>query len=190
MLRLTLFIIIFILASCSSNKATEEKERTNASNAEIGKNMAIDEPPNQSLNSIQSSCSANYERLKKDYELFGRWIISNSQVNFNYIYEIYQSENQYVGISLHRNFNFSTEILSRNEDIFAIKGSDIYYEIDSKKRMAIHGLEPKSGYTASLLTEQDEVAMNIAKDILDSLYIPEPEIFNSHDEVREPSKRN
>ncbi|KAF5434820.1 hypothetical protein C5S36_04315 [Candidatus Methanophagaceae archaeon] len=56
-----------------------------------------------------SSGNSNYDKLKTDYELFGKWKITNTTVKSSYPYEIYKKDDEYIGVI--PKDDFKTEIL-------------------------------------------------------------------------------
>ena len=94
-----------------------------------------------------TSGNSNYDNLKANYELFGKWNIENSTVNQSYQYEIYKKGNEYIGIILQD--DFKTEILEKNGDKYLVKGNKHgeYYIINSNLEMTLFD---KDGELASL----------------------------------------
>jgi len=98
-----------------------------------------------------SSGNTNYDQLKSDYELLGKWTIANTIVEQSYPYEIYKKGNEYVGIRLN---NFKTERLTK-------KGTDYYvnenkhgefYRIDKNLKMLLFDKDgdlTSTGYKAT-----------------------------------------
>jgi hypothetical protein len=123
--------------------------------------------------------------LKEKYALLGRWLISNIPTNFNYVYEIYKKDNKYIGVSLHKNFDFNTEILERTVDLYKIKHSNVFYKIDSKMNLTIHGLDEDNGYSAVFINnESDDELVNLTRNIIDSLFISVRQPFDEGKEYR------
>lgn len=98
-----------------------------------------------------SSGNENYDKLKVDYQLFGKWTIKNSVVKQSYPYEIYQRGDDYIGVIPVEDFR--TEILEKKGNKFVIKGSRFgeYYMISDNKEMTLfdeNGDLKRSGYEA------------------------------------------
>lgn len=99
--------------------------------------------PIQVDNSIAPSGKNNYERIKQEYELFGRWKIFNSIVRTSYKYEIYKRGDEYVGFFPQDDWDYMAETLERKGNFFIIKGnnphsqSGEYYRIDENKNMVL-----------------------------------------------------
>ena len=99
-----------------------------------------------------ASGNSNYEKIKKDYKLFGKWKITNTIVKKSYPYEIYKKGNEYIGVIPHGKYR--TEILEKKGDKYFVKGSEYgeYYRVDSKMNMSLFdkdGELASSGYIAT-----------------------------------------
>ena len=108
---------------------------------------------------IAKSGKENYERIKKEYDLFGKWIIKNTDANVSYRYEIYNSRMKYVGVSIREDWDYITEILIRSNDKFRVKDANLYYQINSKLEMEFFESDGKpfaNGYVA-IWTTSDSV---------------------------------
>jgi hypothetical protein len=94
-----------------------------------------------------ASSNSNYEKLKTDYKLFGKWKISNSITKSNYPYEIYQKGSEYIGVIPQK--EFKTEVLNKNGSKYSVKGNKYgeYYMINSNKEMTLFD---KDGELASM----------------------------------------
>ena len=87
-------------------------------------------------NEIETT-NSDYEKIKKEYQLFGKWKISISTINQSYRYEIYKKGDEFIGI---KPSTENTEELEKNGDKFFVKGSKDgeYYIIDSQKNMNLY----------------------------------------------------
>jgi hypothetical protein len=97
-----------------------------------------------------SSKNANYEQLKHDYELFGKWTIINTIVQESYIYEIYKKENDFIGVRLN---DFKKENLTKKGSDYYVKENKYgeFYRIDKNLNMILFDKEgglTSSGYKA------------------------------------------
>lgn len=83
------------------------------------------------------SGNANYDKIKSEYELFGKWTITNSAVNESYPFEIYKKGNSYISVI--PKDDYKTEILEKKGNDYYVKGSNYgeYYRIDSDKNMTL-----------------------------------------------------
>lgn len=93
-----------------------------------------------------------YQKLKKEYELFGSWRIENSFMRYGYDYEIYRKQGEYIGVKLTK--SYSTEVLEKKGNRYYVKGnrSGEYYVIDANKNMTLFdrdGELASAGWTAS-----------------------------------------
>ena len=93
------------------------------------------------------SGNSNYEKIKAEYELFGKWSISNSMAKEKYPYEIYKRGTEFVGVIAQGEYKI--EVLVKNGDRYVVKGNDYgeYYKIDSKMNMSLFD---KDGELASM----------------------------------------
>ena len=84
-----------------------------------------------------ASGNSNYDKLKSDYTLFGKWKISNSLTKASYPYEIYKKDSEYIGVRPQG--EFKSEILEKNGNNYSVKGNEYgeYYVINSNKEMAL-----------------------------------------------------
>lgn len=94
-----------------------------------------------------ASGNSNYDKLKSEYELFGKWKISNTTVKSSYPYEIYKKGNEYIGVIPQD--KFKTEILEKSGNKYSVKGNKYgeYYMITSTKEMTLFD---KDGELASM----------------------------------------
>lgn len=94
-----------------------------------------------------ASGNSNYDNLKKNYKLFGKWKITNTIVKESYPYEIYKKDNEYIGVIPQD--KYKAEILEKKGDKYFVKGnkSGEYYKIDSKMNMSLFD---KDGELASM----------------------------------------
>ena len=86
-----------------------------------------------------SSKVSSYSKLKTDYELFGKWNISNSTVKESYPYEIYKKGNEYIGVIIKDDFDKKTENLINKGSDYYVKGSKYgeFYRIDKSMNMEL-----------------------------------------------------
>ena len=84
-----------------------------------------------------ASGNSNYDKLKTDYDLFGKWEISNSLTKSSYPYEIYKKGSEYIGVKSQG--EFKTEILEKNGNKYSVKGNEYgeYYVVNSNKEMTL-----------------------------------------------------
>ena len=94
-----------------------------------------------------ASGNSNYDKLKTEYELFGKWEISNSATKSSYPFEIYKKGSEYIGVI--PKDEFKTEILVKKGDKYSVKGNKYgeYYIIKSNKEMTLFD---KDGELASM----------------------------------------
>lgn len=97
------------------------------------------------------SGNGNYDKIKADYELFGKWKINNSLSKQNYPYEIYKKGNEYIGVIPQG--DYKTEILEKNGNTYLVKGNEYgeYYQIDANLNMILFDKDgdlTKMGYIA------------------------------------------
>jgi len=111
---------------------------------------------------IPPSGKENYYRIKREYELFGKWImniriIANNETH-SYKYEIYKTVNNYVGFAAQEDWEYEAEILERKGMFFIIKGDNgssrngEYYRIDDNMNMVLFdedGELAEYGFTAT-----------------------------------------
>lgn len=85
-----------------------------------------------------ASGNSNYDKLKNDYDLFGKWEITNSMTKSSYPYEIYKKGNEYIGVVPQD--DFKTEILEKKGNDYFVKGNKHgeYYKIDANKNMVLY----------------------------------------------------
>lgn len=79
----------------------------------------------------------NYDKIKADYQLFGKWKITNSLSKQNYPYEIYKKGNEYIGVIPQG--DYKTEIFEKNGNKYLVKGNEYgeYYIIDANLNMTL-----------------------------------------------------
>ena len=79
----------------------------------------------------------NYNKLKVDYKLFGKWKIVFTIVNMSHPYEIYKKGNKYKGLIPLDNFKIET--LEKKGNRYFIKGNSDgeYFIIDSNMEMTL-----------------------------------------------------
>ncbi len=85
-----------------------------------------------------TSGNSVYDKLKSEYELFGKWKISNTIVNESYPYEIYKKGNEYIGV--YPSWEFKTEILKKRGNNYNIQENKYgeYYFISDIKEMILY----------------------------------------------------
>ena len=90
-----------------------------------------------------SSEISSYSKLKTDYELFGKWTISNSTVKESYPYEIYKKGNEYIGVIIKNDLDKKTENLIKKGSDYYVKGSKDgeFYRIDKNMNMELFDKE-------------------------------------------------
>jgi hypothetical protein len=83
------------------------------------------------------SGNANYDKIKTEYELIGKWTIINTTVNQSYPFEIYKKGAGYVSVIPQD--DFKTEILTKKGNDYYVKGNKYgeFYRIDSDKNMKL-----------------------------------------------------
>ena len=94
-----------------------------------------------------ASGNSNYDKLKSEYELFGKWKITNTTVKSSYPYEIYKKGSEYIGVIPQD--EFKTEILENSGNKYSVKGNKYgeYYMIDANMKMTLFD---KDGELASM----------------------------------------
>ncbi len=94
-----------------------------------------------------ASGNSNYDNLKSEYELFGKWTITNTTANSSYPYEIYTKDNEYVGIIPQGDFKI--ENLDKSGNKYSVRGNQYgeYYIITANKEMTLFD---KDGELASM----------------------------------------
>ena len=94
-----------------------------------------------------ASGNSNYDKLKSEYELFGKWKITNTTLKSSYPYEIYKKGTEFIGVIPQD--KFKTEILEKNENKYSVKGNKYgeYYMITSNMEMTLFD---KDGELASM----------------------------------------
>lgn len=88
-----------------------------------------------------------YDKIRGEYELFGKWRVTNDRAKMDYVYEVYRKGSEYVGVILDKPIQL--EKLDRKDTKFYLKGSTggDYYLIDADKNMS---LWDKKGSLASI----------------------------------------
>lgn len=83
------------------------------------------------------SGNANYDKIKAEYELIGKWTITNTTVNQSYPFEVYKKGAEYVSVIPQD--DFKTEILTKKGNDYYVKGNKYgeFYRIDSDKNMKL-----------------------------------------------------
>ena len=111
---------------------------------------------------IPPSGKGNYERIRKEYKLFGKWIMNIQNLSSNeanrYKYEIYRNGSCYIGFAAQEDWEYDAEILERKGAFFVIKGDNgssrhgEYYRIDEDMNMILFdedGELSEYGFTAT-----------------------------------------
>jgi len=98
-----------------------------------------------------SSGEIKYEKIKKDYQLFGKWEITNKYAKTLWTCEIYQKGNEYISVIPEH--DYTTHILDKKGKKYFERDnfSGDYYLIDSKMDMTLYdndGELQSSGYKA------------------------------------------
>lgn len=111
--------------------------------------------PKTHLEDAEDTGKSKYDNLRKSHQLYGRWEIhSPNQEVFSY--EIYQKENEFIGVFTLSKEYYDFEILVRKGNKFYEKGIEEYgeyYIIDSNKQMTLFDESGKmKGYTAKLIS--------------------------------------
>jgi len=95
-----------------------------------------------------------YESLKTQSNQIGTWIITNTKLNVNYKYEIYENSNSYYGVYAQEDdFDFKTEKLLKDNNNYFVIGSDYgeYYRVDLNNELELfdnEGSLKDAGYFA------------------------------------------
>lgn len=98
------------------------------------------------------SGNANYDKIKSEYELLGKWTITNTTVNQSYPFEIYKKGAAFVSVIPQG--DYKTEILSKKGNDYYVKGNKYgeFYRITSDKNMKLFDKDgdlTSSGYKAT-----------------------------------------
>ena len=138
-------LIIIGLSSCQyNNHEAEAKKKIEEQKLESH------EPVTES---ITPSGNEEYDRVRREYKLFGKWKITNRLIEDSWIYEIYQKGDEYIGYI--PRFDFKKEVLVKKGFNYYVKGnrSGEYYSIDDEKFMSLwdkDGTLYDAGYSAAL----------------------------------------
>jgi len=94
-----------------------------------------------------------YENLKKEYQLFGSWVISNNLTNYKYEYEIYVKDDKYIGVQITKG-KYKFENLIKNGVKYIVEDNKYgeFYAIDDKLNMLLYdqdGELKSAGYEAT-----------------------------------------
>lgn len=125
--------------------------------------IAFKESSNGKESISAGSGMRNYEEIKKKYQLFGKWMISNSVLKTNgiqsdYKYEIYRNGNKYIGVIAQADREYQTEILEKRGNDYFVKGNNVnnengeYYRIDAQLNMTLFDRDgdlASAGYRAT-----------------------------------------
>lgn len=97
---------------------------------------------------VASSGKNNYDKVKREYQLLGKWTITNSILKANglqsaYKYEIYRNGTKYIGVIPQEDRKYQTETLEKIGNNYFIKGNNVnnengeYYQIDAQLNMTL-----------------------------------------------------
>lgn len=97
---------------------------------------------------VAPSGKSHYDKVRREYQLLGKWTITNSILKANgiqstYKYEIYRNGNKYVGVIPQEDRKYQTEILEKIGNDYFIKGNNVnnengeYYRIDAGMNMTL-----------------------------------------------------
>ncbi len=138
-----------------------EGKETNQTNEERKKIFRALNPLKIS-NEIPPSGKENYNRIRQEYGLFGKWTMHIKVIALNetrsYKYEIYRRENSYIGFADWGDGEYDAEILERKGIFFILKGDNahsrdgVYYRIDEDMNLVLFdqdGELSEHGFTAS-----------------------------------------
>ncbi len=120
------------------------------------------ESANEGPVAVAGSGLKNYEEIKRKYQLFGKWTITNSILKANgyqntYTFEIYKNGNRYVGVMAQKDMEYQTEILEKRGGDYFVIGNSVssqhgeYYRIDADMNMTLFDRDgdlATAGYTA------------------------------------------
>lgn len=111
-------------------------------------NDAFSTAINPKPEAVFPSGTENYDKIKQDYKLLGKWKITLGS-DYAHPYEIYSKGDSYIGVWASPQREYKTEILTKKGNDYFIKGNNSkeYYKIDSKLDMALFD---KDGELASL----------------------------------------
>lgn len=78
-----------------------------------------------------------YEKVKSDFQLFGKWQIKIGVGEESYPYEIFQNGEEYIGIVFQN--GFKKELLEKRGNEFHVKGVDSgeFYRVDGNLEMTL-----------------------------------------------------
>lgn len=93
----------------------------------------------------------SYDKIKRDYNLFGKWTITNTFAKKSYLYEIYYKGEEYLGII--PSWNYKKEILLKKGENYFVKGNKWgeYYRINKNMKMTLYDRDGElktTGYVA------------------------------------------
>jgi hypothetical protein len=105
---------------------------------------AINDKPIEEI--VTKSGNENYDKIRSNYQLFGKWTFKNTILKEEHQYEIYKKGSEYIGV---RKVNYKTETLERKGNKYVIKGDKWgeYYIIDENKKLTMFD---KDGELASM----------------------------------------
>ncbi|EGV43582.2 hypothetical protein BZARG_2861 [Bizionia argentinensis JUB59] len=92
-----------------------------------------------------------YKKLTSNYELYGKWIISNSVDKKGYVYEIYKKGDEYIGVITKG--DYTMENLNKKGNDYFIEENNYgeFYRIDKKMNMTLFDRDgdlTSTGYSA------------------------------------------
>lgn len=81
--------------------------------------------------------NVQYDKIRNDYELFGKWRIVDASGAMNYVYELYKKDSEYIGVILDKAIKL--EYLDLKGTKYYLRGSKVgeYYIIDANKNMSL-----------------------------------------------------
>ncbi|MCF8245463.1 MAG: hypothetical protein K9J37_13130 [Saprospiraceae bacterium] len=124
----------------SKGKETEVTIKLNEIIKHVIDSMAIEKSEiiEKSNTSLEEN---NYEDLKRNYELFGKWLIKNSVINQQYTYEIYRKDKNFIGMIPEAEFKIY--FLEKKGKNYYVKDNKFgeYFRIDSKMNMTLFDSE-------------------------------------------------
>jgi len=84
-----------------------------------------------------------YNHLRSEYELFGKWMINNSQGEPLYVFEIHQKGKEFIGVRKMDGLQF--ERLSKDDDSYIIQDNEHgeFYLIDNEYNMKLFDQDPE-----------------------------------------------
>jgi hypothetical protein len=137
-LKILIPIVLLVFCfSCNEEPVKEEEEKQ--------KEVAI------TVTKELTEVEKKHEQIKKEYELIGAWKINNSFTKYSYEYEIYNKEEEFIGVRITSEIDFET--INKEGKKYVVKGNEYgeYYILDSKNNITLFdkdGELKSAGYTA------------------------------------------